>query len=140
MSKLDNPQAITDKWATAMGSAGPAYTAGINGVTVAPGALAAAASAKYLAGVQENVTKFERNSLSVDLQSWKTSAIDKGASRLGTGATAAKAKMAAFTQSFFTYLKNGQASINAMPTLTYEQRKAKANAQMDYNHNYPGYR
>lgn len=140
MGKLDNPGAIADKWATAMQSAGPAYELGINGVTTAPGALAAAASAKYLAGVQANLAKFEQNSLSVSLTDWKTAAISKGRDRLGTGATAAKPKVLAFDTAFFAYLKNGAASIAGMPTITYEQRKAKAIAQMDYNHNFPGYR
>lgn len=140
MSKLDNPQAAATKWETAMQGAGPAYSAGIDGVDVAPGAKAAAASAKYLAGVQANLGKFERNSASVSLQDWKTAAKDKGASRLGTGATAAKGKFTTFTTSFFNYLKSGQAQIDNMPSVTYEQRKQKAIAQMDYNHNYPGYR
>lgn len=140
MGKLDDPTAIATKWETAMQGAGPAYIAGIDGVTEAPGVKAAAASAKYLAGVQANVNKFERNSLAVDLGTWKSAAKNKGAQRLGTGATEAKAKFGAFTQAFFTYLKNGQATINNMPTVTYEQRKQKAIAQMDYNHAFPGYR
>lgn len=140
MGKLDDPGAIATKWETAMQGAGAAYTAGINGVQTAPGAAAAAASAKYLAGVQANVAKFERNSLSVDLGTWKTAAIQKGSSRLGTGATAAKGKVLAFDTAFFAYLKNGQAQIANMPSVTYEQRKQKAIAQMDYNHAFPGYR
>lgn len=140
MAKIDNSGAIADKWATAMGSAGTAYEAGVNGVQTAPGALAAAASAKYLAGVQANITKFEQNSLSVPLQDWKTATITKGSPRLSSGAIAAKPKVAAFMAAFFAYLKNGQATINNMPTLTYDQRKAKAIAQMDYNHAFPGYR
>ena len=106
----------------------------------APGQLAAAASAKYLAGVQANVAKFERNSLSVDLASWKSITKSKGAPNLGTGATLAKPKVLAFETAFFAYLKAGQSAIDSMPTLTYDQRKQKAIAQMDYNHNFPGYR
>lgn len=140
MAKIDNPQAIADKWATAMASAGPAYEAGINGVQVAPGQRAAAASQKYLAGVQANLAKFERNSLAVDLGTWKTAAISKGRDRLGTGATAAKPKVVAFETAFFAHLKSGQATIDQMPTLTYEQRKQKAIAQMDWNHEFKGYR
>jgi hypothetical protein len=140
MAKIDNPQAIAQKWATAMSAATPAYEAGINGVTTAPGAAAAAASAKYLAGVQANVAKFERNSLSVDLATWKTAAIQKGGPRLASGAAAAQGKVAAFDAAFFAYLKQGQAQIDNMPTLTYDQRKLKAIAQMDWNHAFPGYR
>lgn len=140
MAKIDNPSGITDKWATAMSGATAAYEAGVNGVQTAPGASAAASSAKYLAGVQANLAKFERNSLAVDLGSWKTATITKGGPRLASGATAAKPKVLAFQTAFFSYLKNGQAQIDNMPTLTYEQRKQKAIAQMDYNHQFPGYR
>lgn len=140
MSKLDNPQGAADKWATAMGSAGAAYTAGVQGVQTAPGVLAARASQKYLNGVTSNVAKFERNVSSVSLAAWQQMAVDKGSTRLGTGATAAKPKFAAFTTAFFQYLKNGQASIDAMPTDTIDQRIAKAVAQMQYAHNFPGYR
>lgn len=140
MSKLDNPQGAADKWASAMQGASTAYTAGIQSVQTAPGQAAARASAKYLARVQANVAKFERNSAAVDLATWKQLAIDKGASRLGSGATAAKPKMAAFTQSFFAYLKAGQSQIDAMPTDTLDQAIAKQAAQVRYNAAYPGYR
>lgn len=140
MAKIDNPAAIADKWATSMSSAGPAYEAGVNGVQTAPGASAAAASAKYLAGVQANLAKFERNSLSVTLADWKTAAISKGRDRLASGAAAAKPKVVAFDTAFFAHLKSGQAQIANMPTVTYEQRKQKAIAQMDWNHGFQGYR
>lgn len=140
MSKLDNPQAGADKWATAMASAGPAYTAGVQGVTTAPGIKAAQSSAKYLARVQANVAKFEKNVGSVSLGAWQQAAEVKGAPRLGTGASAAKPKFVAFNTAFYTYLKNGKAQIDAMPTDTIDQSIAKAVAQMNYNHNFPGYR
>lgn len=139
MAKLDDPAAGAQKWATKMGQAGPAYEAGIDGVSVAPGIAAARASAKYLARVQENVTKFERNVASVTLSEWQSAAKAKS-SRLGPGATAALPKVQAFTQAFYTYLKNGQSRINAMPTDTFDQAMQKAYAQADYNRNFPGYR
>lgn len=140
MGKLDNTTATTAKWVAAMQGAGTAYTDGINAVTTAPGQLAAAASAKYLARVQANVAKFEKNSAAVDVGTWKQLAISKGAPRLGSGATAAQSKVKAFQDSFFAYLKQGQATINAMPTDTIDQALAKANAQARYNAAYPGYR
>lgn len=140
MSKLDNPQAAVTKWVSAMGTAGTAYTAGVNAVQTAPGVLAARASNKYLLGVQANVAKFERNVSAVPLTTWQQLATQKGAPRLGTGAAAAEPKFLAFTTAFFQYLKNGQATIDAMPTDTIDQRIAKAVAQMQYAHNFPGYR
>ena len=139
MAKLDDPMAGAQKWATKMGQAGPAYEAGVDGVTTAPGILAARQSAKYLARVQENVGKFERNVASVTLGDWQAAAKAKS-SRLGPGATAALPKVQAFTQAFYTYLKNGQNAIKSMPTDTFDQAMQKAYAQADYNRKFPGYR
>ena len=140
MSKLDNPQAATQKWMTAMSGAGTAYTAGINGVQTAPGVLAARASNKYLMGVQANVTKFERNVSAVPLSTWQQLAISKGANRLGSGAAAAEPKFLAFTTSFFAFLKTVEAQVANMPTDTIDQRIAKAVQQMTLTHGYGGYR
>lgn len=140
MGKLDNPTATTAKWVSAMQGAGTAYADGIDGVQTSPGQLAAAASAKYLARVQANVGKFERNSVSVQLADWKNLAKTKGAPRLGSGAAAAQSKVQAFQTSFFAYLKAGQATIDGMATDTIDQALAKANAQARYNAAYPGYR
>lgn len=140
MGKLDNPTATTAKWVTAMQGASTAYQDGIDSVQTAPGQLAAAASAKWLARTQAAVTKFEKNSASVQLADWKTLAKTKGAPRLGSGASAAQSKVLAFQNSFFAYLKAGQARIDAMPTDTIDMALAKANEQARYNAAYPGYR
>lgn len=140
MSKLDTPQVSTDKWASAMSAATPQYNAGIDGVQVSPGVKAAAASAKWLARTQAALPKFEANSAKVDLQQWKTITKAKAATRLASGAAEAKPKVLAFQTSFFQFLKQGQAGIDAMPTDTLDQALAKANAQARYNHSYPGYR
>lgn len=140
MGKLDSPQNATDKWANAMAQSTTAFNAGVDGVTVSPGQKAAAASAKYLARVQANVGKFERNSAALDLQTWKTITKEKAATRLASGAASAKPKVLAFQTSFFQYLKAGQSTIDTMPTNTLEESLLKANAQARYNANYPGYR
>lgn len=139
MSKLDNPQAAVDKWSNAMANATPAYTAGVQAVTVAPNQKAAAASAKWLARTQAALPKFEQNNLKVSLQSWQTATVDKGAPRLATGASNAKPKVLAFDTAFYQFLKAGQATIAAMPTDTPEQAIAKSAAQIRYNMTFPGY-
>lgn len=139
MGKLDNPQAAVTKWQNAMGSATPAYTAGIQGVTVAPNQKAAAASAKWLARTQAAITKYEQNNLKVSLQSWQTASIEKGAPRLASGASGASAKVLAFDTAFYQFLKAGQATIAAMPTDTPDQAIAKSAAQIRYNMTFPGY-
>lgn len=140
MGKLDNPAGTTAKWVASMSGASQAYKDGIASVQTAPGQAAAQASAKYLAKVQANVAKFERNSAAVDLATWKQLATDKGAARLGSGATAAAGKVQQFQTSFFAYLKAGKAQIDAMPTNTIDEALQKANAQARYNANYGGYR
>lgn len=140
MAKLDNPGAAAQKWAQKMGQATQAYTDGINGVSVAPGIAAARASGKWLMKLQASQPKFEKNVSAVTLTEWQSAAVNKGAQRLAGGATQALPRFEAFTSSFFTYLKNGKARIDAMPTDTLDQALAKANEQARYNAAYPGYR
>lgn len=75
------------KWQQNFGAAGPAWSAGIEAVTVAPGQLAAAASDRYLMGVQQNVQKFASKVAGVSLAQWKSASTTKGPSRLAQGAT-----------------------------------------------------
>lgn len=75
------------KWQQNFGAAGAAWSAGIESVTVAPGQLAAAASDRYLMGVQQNVQKFASRSAGVTLQAWKAASTAKGPARLAQGAT-----------------------------------------------------
>lgn len=130
---------IAQKWATAMSAAGPSIEAGVNGVTTAPGQLAAAAGAKWLARVTASQAKFEQNVGSVTLAQWKAAAL-AGIPKVGTGATNAIPKFTAFMTSFLAYLEANAATIKAMPTDTFDQAMQKAYAQALYNHNYPGYR
>jgi hypothetical protein len=138
-NKLNDPQAAVTKWTNAMANATPAYTAGVQAVTVAPNQKAAAASAKWLARTQAALTKYEQNNLKVSLQSWQTATVDKGAPRLASGASGAANKVLAFNTAFYNFLKAGQATINAMPTDTPDQAIAKSAAQIRYNMTFPGY-
>lgn len=101
---LPNPSDAAAKWAQNLGAAGTAYTAGVQAVTTAPGQLAANASDRYLAGIQANVNKFKANVAAVDLATWQSQTVNKGAPRLATGATAAQPKMANVLQQLFPYI------------------------------------
>lgn len=101
---LPNPSDAAAKWAQNLGAAGSAYTSGVQAVTTAPGQLAANAADRYLAGIQANVQKFKTNVASVDLATWQNAAVNKGAPRLATGATAAQPKMANVLQQLFPYI------------------------------------
>lgn len=80
------------RWQQGFGAAGPKWAAGIESVTTPPGQLAAAAQARYLAGVQSNVSKWQSRVASVTLQQWKQVSVDKGQGRLASGAQAGMAK------------------------------------------------
>lgn len=83
---------VAQRWQTGFAGAGTKWAAGINAVDTAPGILAAAAKDRYLAGVQASQDKYATNVAKVDLQTWKTQSVNKGQSRLASGATAGQPK------------------------------------------------
>lgn len=113
MAKLDNPTAAAQAWATRLGGARQQYTDGINGVKVAPGALAAAAGDRWLANTQASLPRFKSNSSAVTLPMWQNAAITKGADRLASGATAAQPKMEAVFGKLFPAIRNAVANLPA---------------------------
>lgn len=80
------------RWQQNFGAAGPRWAAGIQAVTVAPGQAAAAASDRYLTGVQANVQKFAAKVAAVPLGTWQQVSIQKGQGRLASGAQAGMPK------------------------------------------------
>lgn len=93
-------------WVSGMQGAGAKYTAGVQAVKIAPGTLAAAAADTWAANVAQAKPKFQRNVAAVSLSQWQDAAVNKGAGRLSSGATAAQPKMAAFMQKFIPQLGN----------------------------------
>lgn len=114
---MPNPTAAAQKWSQNLGAATTAYTAGVQAVTSPPGAAAAAAADRYVAGVQAGVPKFVANSQAVSLQAWQQAAVNKGAQRLASGATAAEPKMAAVFNSLFPFIGQVVGSLPARGNL-----------------------
>lgn len=112
MSKLSNPAAAASNWASKLGAASQAYIDGVNGVTVAPGQLAAAAKNLWATNTAAAVNRFASNSLAVTKEQWAQASIDKGAPRLGPGATAAEPKVAAVFGKLFPAI---DAAVRALP-------------------------
>ena len=121
-----NPTAAAQKWATAMGQATPAYTAGVQAVTVAPGQLAASQQAAYIARVTEKAPIWAQNVAAVPLQTWINDTVTKGAPRLATGAAAAQPKVQAFMQALLPFEANLLATLP--PRGTTAQNQARMNA------------
>lgn len=117
MSKLDNPTAAAQSWANRLGAATQAYTDGVNGVTVAPGQLAAAAGDRWLANTTASLNRFKANSAAVQLGPWQNAAISKGAPRLASGAQAAQPKMEMVFTKLFPAIRNAVQSLPARGTI-----------------------
>lgn len=94
-------QQIAQSWSASMGSQQTQqnYIQGVQNCPVNPMQLAAQASDRYAAGVQNAVNsgKYQQALNNTPVQTWKTNATSK-ASRLSGGATAAQAKYASAMQ------------------------------------------
>jgi hypothetical protein len=132
MSVKANANDAAQAWVNGMQAAGPKYSAGVTAVKTAPGQLAAAKSDFWAQQVAAAKQKFASNVAKVTLQSWQQAAINKGAPRLGTGATAAQPKFVAFMTAFIPVLTNVVAGLPAGGT--YEQNKQRSLAFMDALH------
>lgn len=118
-----NAQAAAQKWATNLGGATQAYTAGIQAVTVAPGQKAAAAQAQYIARVQERAPIWAQNVAAVGLQQWQQDTVQKGAPRLASGAQTAQPKFQTFLTALLTYEQNGLGTLPPRGTLAANQQR-----------------
>lgn len=114
---MPNAQAVATKWANAMQGAGTAYTAGVNAVTEAPGIAAANAAPLWVQNTTAAAPKFAANSAAVTLQAWQQAAVNKGAARLGTGATAAQPKFQSAMASVLPFISQTVASLPPRGTL-----------------------
>lgn len=121
-----DPAAVAALWASRMAQAGPAITAGVQAVTTAPGVSAARRKDAYVAGVQQSANKWAVNVAATTLGEWQQSMIDKGVGRVGSGATAAQAKMANVMAQLLPAIDSVKASLPPRGTL--EQNVARSAA------------
>ena len=115
--KLDNPAASAQQWANRLGGATQAYIDGVNGVTVAPGQLAAAAKPLWVQNTANAADKFARNSAAVSKEAWASAAVNKGAPRLASGANAAQSKMESAFTKLFPAIKSAVGSLPPRGTI-----------------------
>lgn len=87
---MANTAAILAKWKANSGRAGEAYKKGVDAVTTAPTAKAAAAADKYLTRIMEAVQsgRYAASLNAVSLQEWKDASREKGAKNYVTGVNA----------------------------------------------------
>lgn len=107
-----SPQDIAAKWKQNLSSAGQAVTAGVNGVTVAPGQAAARRADAYVQGVMNSQQKWATRVAAVPLSAWQQAMIGKGVPRLATGAAAAESDFADFMTKLLPFETN---LVNSLP-------------------------
>lgn len=100
------------RWAQNFGASGTRWAAGVNGVTVAPGQLAARAKNLWAQNTAAAIDRFAANSAKVSLQEWQQTTVQKGQPRLASGAQAAQPKVEAVFAKLFPFI---QAQVNALP-------------------------
>lgn len=125
-----DPSTIADRWAQNLGASTQKISDGVNAVTQAPTQKAAAADAKYLAGVQAGIPKWKSRLQAVSLGDWQTAMLQKGLPRIATGAQASKGKMQNFMVQFLPYVENAAQQVRAMPNLTLEDSVNRAAAMI----------
>lgn len=125
-----DPQAVFNRWKTEITSATTKQkmTSGINDLTEAPGMLAAAKKADYVAGVQNSQDKWADNVSAVTLDEWKTDMTGKGFANMATGAAAAstQSKMVPFFTSFLPFAAAVKEWARKLPSATPQEKTDKS--------------
>jgi len=130
---ITDPAKVAQKWSTNLGGATQAITDGVNAVTQAPGAKAAAQADVWLAKLQASRDKWVRNVSAVSLGQWQQAMTTKGVQRIGAGASAAIPKMTAFMSQWLPYEQAGVQQLQSMPRGTLDQNIARMTQMVRYN-------
>ena len=126
-------QQAAQKWQQRLSASTQQITDGVNGVTTAPGAKAAAAQALWLQRVQASAAKWARNVGAVSLESWKQSMITVGIPRVATGASAKVGKVESFMGEFLPYVEAAAQRVRSMPKGDINASIARATAMIQAN-------
>ena len=131
MAKV-TPQEAAEKWNRRTKGATADYTRGVQRVTEAPGAKAAAQAERYAEGVRRAVEegKWQERVAAVSLGEWQSKAVNKGAPRIAAGVEEATSDMTKFMGELLPHIDSGQAQVNAMPKGSIEDSIARATTFM----------
>lgn len=124
------PQQISQKWLTNFGNAQQAMTDGVNAVTEAPGAKAAAVSALWLMRLQQSQQKWAARVGAVTLPEWKSAMINLGIPRAQQGAQQKQARYTAFITEYSNFLSSAVPAIRQMPKGSLSASIARASAMI----------
>lgn len=126
MAMRGTPASRAEKWARRTQAAGQDWQAGINAVTDAPGAKAAASADAWQQRLSDPATKekFRRNVGAVPLEEWKGKTAN-ASGRFTAGAASAQDKMTRHQQNVESHMEAGLRQLNTMPNVTLEDKIAR---------------
>lgn len=118
--KMITPDQAAAKFAANLSASTTAISNGVKAVTTAPTSQAAAAVSKWQSKMSLPTTaqRFVNGLNGVSLQDWQNAMLNKGLSRIASGAQNAVPKMTTFYQSFLPFLATVQSKVRSMPSLT----------------------
>lgn len=131
MAKV-NAQQWLDKWGQRLNASSSFITAGVNGVTTAPGQSAAAAADRMLANLTAAVSSglWAKRVSAISLTDWKASMTNKGIPRIAAGVTQAQKTKGTVIGNLLVAVDAAASEANALPKGGIEQSIARASAFM----------
>lgn len=130
------PQQAAAKWQQRLAASQQQIIDGVNAVTTAPGAKAAAQKQLWLTRIQASADKWARNVSRVSLEDWKQSMINVGIPRVASGAAAKVGKVEAFMAEFLPYVNQHAERVRGMPKGDINMSIARATAMIQANANF----
>jgi len=121
MAKMSASE-VAEKWSRNTKGATEEMRRGVQRVTEAPGAKAAAKADKMRAGIVESIDsgKWADNVAAVPLSEWKEKMLTKGVGRVSAGVDAANGKVVDFHNQLSDHQDRLSSQIENMPDLTLE--------------------
>jgi len=132
MAKLTSNE-FAERWSRRLSSVTDDIAKGVDRVTQAPGAAAAAKKDKWIAKMTDaNVqARWAKNIGAYPLDQWKADMKNYGISRIPSGTEKAKSKMEQFASQLLAYQDASLSKIRSMRDVTREDMKARMTAWFD---------
>src|ERR1051326_1303646 len=102
---------VAKRWSTNLGASTEKIREGVQAVRVSPGTAAAAQADVWVQNTTAAKEKFRRNVSRVTITDWQDAMLNKGLNRIGTGATAAEAKMEQFMGKLLAFHESARGSL-----------------------------
>lgn len=117
---MNTPDQVAAKFASRLSASTQDIQKGVQAVTIAPTAAAAGAVNKWQAkmALPSTAQRFVSGLNGVSLQDWQSAMINKGLSRIASGAQGAVPKLTKFYSDFLPFVAGVQSKVKSMPSLT----------------------